>query len=229
MLKDTWGTWVLWCSRLLYNLSSFDIHLLFWYVCYWCLHQPRPKCFLFSILMISSSQTHPWYSTMRFNRDGMNLKRMLKCFSEQQGRRECSTADTTHQQAPTVMQASATKPQRKSDQMHWIVDIIVKFICLNQLILLILKITTDYRTQVSLGFDLWVRLSLTNWLTEEPFWNLTDLTLADEDTNSILTDNANSAFQGNLVAKFGTNASSTIWWPNLELMQVAPSCGQICN
>ena len=25
-----------------------------------------------------------------------------------------------------------------------------------------------------------------------------------------------------LVAKFGTNASGAIWWPNLELMQVEP-------
>ena len=32
-----------------------------------------------------------------------------------------------------------------------------------------------------------------------------------------------------LVAKFETNASGAIWWPNLELMQVAPSGGQFCN
>ena len=32
-----------------------------------------------------------------------------------------------------------------------------------------------------------------------------------------------------LVAKFSTNASGTIRWPNLELLQVAPSCGQILN
>ena len=79
--------------------------------------------------------------------------------------------------------------------------------------------------------------------------NLTDVTLADEDTNSVLTDNANRTIQGNLamqvtqlggkicneckwfhlVSKFATNASGAIWWPNLELMQVAPSGGQICN
>ena len=79
--------------------------------------------------------------------------------------------------------------------------------------------------------DLWIRLSL----TERRFWNLTDVTLADEDTNSILTDNANRAIQGNvamhvtlpggqlwnqckwchLVAKIGTNASVAIWWLNL--------------
>ena len=42
-----------------------------------------------------------------------------------------------------------------------------------------------YRTQVSLGSDLWVR-SLS--LSPRPFWNLTDVTLADGDTKPILTD-----------------------------------------
>ena len=32
-----------------------------------------------------------------------------------------------------------------------------------------------------------------------------------------------------LMAKFGTNASGAIWWPNLELIQVALSGGQIWN
>ena len=54
-------------------------------------------------------------------------------------------------------------------------------------------------------------LSLTHSLTELPCADLTDVTLADEDTNSILTDNANRAIQGNVA------------------MQVAPSGGQICN
>ena len=73
------------------------------------------------------------------------------------------------------------------------------------------------------------------------FADLTDVTLADEDIKSILTEQANRAIQGNvamqtaqsggklwnqckwrhLVAKFGTNASGTIWWSNLQLMQVA--------
>ena len=68
------------------------------------------------------------------------------------------------------------------------------------------------------------------------------MTLADEDTNPI-ADNANRAIQGNVamhvtlpggqlwnqckwrhvVAKFGTNASGAIWWPNLQLMQVVAS------
>ena len=92
-------------------------------------------------------------------------------------------------------------------------------------------------------------LVVSNSVSKRPCANLTDVTLADEDTNSILTDNANSAIQGNvamhvtlpggqlwnqckwchLVAKFTTNASSAIWWPNLKLMQVAPSGGQIWN
>ena len=88
------------------------------------------------------------------------------------------------------------------------------------------------RTQVSLVRSLnpVVSHSLTDLCA-----NLTDVTLADEDTNSILTDNANRAIQGNvamhvtlpggqlwnqckwchLVAKFATNASGAIWWPNL--------------
>ena len=44
------------------------------------------------------------------------------------------------------------------------------------------------------------------------FADLTDVTVADEDTNSILTDNANRAIQG-----------------NLRRMQVAHSGGRICN
>ena len=51
-------------------------------------------------------------------------------------------------------------------------------------------------------------------LSKTPFANLTDVTLADEDTNSILTDNANRAIQGNVA---------------MQLMQVAPSGGQIWN
>ena len=70
------------------------------------------------------------------------------------------------------------------------------------------------------------------WVSEQRLWDFNDVTLADEDTNSILTDNANRAIQGNvamqvtqdtpsryLVAKFGTDASCAIWWPNLQLKQ----------
>ena len=31
------------------------------------------------------------------------------------------------------------------------------------------------------------------------------------------------------MAKFATYASGAIWWPNLQLMQVVPSGGKICN
>ena len=84
---------------------------------------------------------------------------------------------------------------------------------------------------INLGSDLWVRMSVTERLCVD----LTDVTLADEDTNSILTDNANRAIQGNvamqvmqsggqlwkqckwrhLVAKSTTYESGTIWWSNL--------------
>ena len=76
--------------------------------------------------------------------------------------------------------------------------------------------------------------------------DLTDVTLADEDTNSILIEKANMATHGyeamqttqsggklwnqckwgHLVANFGTNASGVIWWSYLQLMQVVPCCCQ---
>ena len=53
-----------------------------------------------------------------------------------------------------------------------------------------------YRTQVNLGYDSWVRLSVRQWVSN--VWlDLTDVTLADEDTKSKLTDNAKRAIQGN--------------------------------
>ena len=77
------------------------------------------------------------------------------------------------------------------------------------------------------------------------WFDLTDVTLADEETNSILSDNAKRAIQGNeamqvmqtgdqckwrhLVAKFASNASGAIWWSNLQMMQVVASGKQICN
>ena len=60
---------------------------------------------------------------------------------------------------------------------------------------------------MSLGSDLWVCFSL----TPRPFADLTDVTLADEDTNSILTNNANRAIIDNVA------------------MQVAPPGGQTCS
>ena len=47
---------------------------------------------------------------------------------------------------------------------------------------------------MSLGSDLWVQLSE----TETPFADLIDVTLVDEDTNSILADVADRAFQANV-------------------------------
>ena len=67
-----------------------------------------------------------------------------------------------------------------------------------------------YRTQVSLGSDLWVLISL----SPTPFADLTDVTLADGDSNSIPTDYVNGQSQAmwqckwrHLVAKIETNAS----------------------
>ena len=81
-----------------------------------------------------------------------------------------------------------------------------------------------YRTQVSWS-DLCVWLSETDWVSHLRFWNFTD-----EDTNSILTDKVNRTIQGNQCSNaIVTNASGAIWWPNLELMQVAPSGDQIWN
>ena len=57
---------------------------------------------------------------------------------------------------------------------------------------------------MSLGSDLWVLISETTRL----FADLTDVTLADKDSNSIPTDDVNRAFLGNVA------------------MQVAPSGGQ---
>ena len=62
----------------------------------------------------------------------------------------------------------------------------------------------NYRTQVSLGSDLWVQISL----TERLFADLTDVTLADEDSNSTPADDVNRAILGNVA------------------MQVAPSGGK---
>ena len=55
---------------------------------------------------------------------------------------------------------------------------------------------TFYWTQVNLGSDLWVRMSVRT--SVQDLWlDLTDVTLADEDTNLIMNDNANWAIQGN--------------------------------
>ena len=76
---------------------------------------------------------------------------------------------------------------------------------------------------MSLGSDLWVRFSV----TETPFADLTDVTLADEDTDSIPTEHAKRTIKGN-VAMHVMQPGGQLW-PNLELMQVVPSgagCGE---
>ena len=67
-----------------------------------------------------------------------------------------------------------------------------------------ISFTNFYRTQVSLGSDLWVLISV----RPRGFADLTDVTLADEDSNSIPTNDVNRAILGNLA------------------MQVAPLGGQ---
>ena len=66
--------------------------------------------------------------------------------------------------------------------------------------------------------------------------DLTDVTLADEDTNLKLTDNANRAIQGNEAmqvmqtgdqCKFATIGSGASWWPNLQPIQMVPSDANI--
>ena len=53
---------------------------------------------------------------------------------------------------------------------------------------------TFYRTQVYLGSDLWVQVSQ----TKSCLVDLIDVTLVDEDTNSILADDTNRAIPGNM-------------------------------
>ena len=65
---------------------------------------------------------------------------------------------------------------------------------------------------MSLGSDLWVRVSL----TEPPFADLTDVTLADEDTNPILTDDANRTFQSN-VAMQVTQPGGQLWNQTMQV------------
>ena len=64
---------------------------------------------------------------------------------------------------------------------------------------------------MSLGSDLWVLMSVSHSLTPRPFADLTDVTLADEDSNSTPADDVNRAILGNVA------------------MQVAPPGGQTRN
>ena len=74
-----------------------------------------------------------------------------------------------------------------------------------------------YWTQVYLGSDLWVRVSLTHRLVETSytsFWNFIQVI---------------DSIQLIQVTEKVTVSSGAIWWPNLELMQVTQPGGKICN
>ena len=59
---------------------------------------------------------------------------------------------------------------------------------------IIILLAHFYRTQMSLGSGLWPSMGLS-----VSFWNFADVTLADDDTNSILADDANRVIWGWLV------------------------------
>ena len=68
----------------------------------------------------------------------------------------------------------------------------------------------------SMGLDLCpsVPPSVRHWC----FVKFIDLTMVDEDTNPIPTDDAERAILGNVtmqVAKFACNANGATWWPNV--------------
>ena len=90
-------------------------------------------------------------------------------------------------------------------------------------------------------------MTLVKGLVEDLFEDIADVTLIDEDTKPILTDDANKEIPSNmtmhvapqggqisyqckwrhLVAKFPANACDATWWPNFLLMQMASPGGQI--
>ena len=90
-------------------------------------------------------------------------------------------------------------------------------------------------------------MTLVKGLVEDLFEDIADVTLIDEDTKPILTDDANKEIPSNmtmhvappsgqisylckwrhLVDKFPTNASGATWWSNFLLMQIAPPGNQI--
>ena len=61
-----------------------------------------------------------------------------------------------------------------------------------------------------LGSDLWVPISVCLSVSERGCANLTDVTLADQATNSMQADNANMAIQGNVAMKV-TQSSGQLW------------------
>ena len=72
----------------------------------------------------------------------------------------------------------------------WIRQFIVPGTQRDSTLYLEINVRNFYRTQVSLGSGLWVPVSLT---PSKSFAKLYYVTLADDDTNSILADDANRA------------------------------------
>ena len=58
---------------------------------------------------------------------------------------------------------------------------------------------------MSLGSDLWVLMSVRPSVSPRLCADLTDVTLADEDSNSILTDDVNGAFLGNVAMQVASS------------------------
>ena len=71
--------------------------------------------------------------------------------------------------------------------------------------------TYFYRTQVSLGSGLWVPVSLSIYVRTAVLWNFADVTLADDDTNSILLM-VPMLSNSLLFVLNAIYASSTSWW-----------------
>ena len=84
------------------------------------------------------------------------------------------------------------------------------------------KYKTDYRTQVSLVRSMGSSLSE---VSEPLCADLTDVTLADEDTNPVLTDDANRTIQSN-VAMQVTQPGGQFW--NQTMHETLPG-GQVWN
>ena len=57
---------------------------------------------------------------------------------------------------------------------------------------------------------------------------VTDMEI-DKQTDDMVVNIINEEFFNVTLAKIITNTSGATWWPNFQLIQVAPSGGQICN
>ena len=66
-------------------------------------------------------------------------------------------------------------------------------------------------------------MTLVKGLVEDLFEDIADVTLIDEDTKPILTDDANKEIPSNMTM----HVDGGTWWTNFLLTQVAPPGGQI--